>query len=104
MYYDFGLERIIRDQLFTYPEYCDARGQHRDFSEAGYYGSADARRINDLTDGLLFDADSSTYEVGMDWGQPYTFAKTLHWHAAAQVNPPDKFRQSHAIWLKERQA
>ena len=75
VYFEFGLDRLIRDQLFTSPEFCSARATSRDTTEAGYYGCADAHRINEETQGKLFNTNNSIYELAIDWGQVYTFAK-----------------------------
>lgn len=73
-YYDFGLTNLIR-QLFANPSYCQARGEGRASDDSGYYGCEDAKRINQLTGGQLFDSKNSGYDLALDWAQVFTFAK-----------------------------
>lgn len=42
-------------------------------SNEGYYGAADAHRINGLTNGMLFDKNNSAYEIGFDFGQIFAY-------------------------------
>ena len=72
VYYDFGLANVIR-KLFANPEWAAARGKGRDTSAAGFYGSAEAARVNRFTGGLFSGETSSAYELGMYFGQIFNF-------------------------------
>ena len=54
---------------------CEQRGKDRDTSASGYYGTEEAARINEQTNGKLMLANNSHYEIAADGGQPFTFAK-----------------------------
>jgi hypothetical protein len=72
VYYDFGLANVIH-KLFADPEWAAARGKGRDTSAAGFHGSPEAARADEVTDGLFSKAASSVYELGMDFGQIFNF-------------------------------
>ena len=74
VFYDFGLEEVVQ-QMFADPEFCKHRATERDLSDAGYYGTQEAARINKQTDGKLMKHSNSAYEWAIDDGQPFTFAK-----------------------------
>lgn len=74
VFYDFGLEAVVK-QMFADPEFCKHRATERDTSDAGYYGTQEAARINKQTGGKLMDPSNSAYEWAIDDGQPFTFAK-----------------------------
>ena len=61
--------------MFADPEFCEHRVTERDSSDAGYYGTQEAARINAQTDGKLMEVSNSTYEWALDDGQPFTFVK-----------------------------
>lgn len=37
-YIDLGLERVIADDFFTNPRFCEERAKHRDHTAAGFWG------------------------------------------------------------------
>jgi hypothetical protein len=49
----FGLEDVIKNQFFGNPDWCENRGKGRDESCAGYWGSAEKRRMNEAVRGLV---------------------------------------------------
>ena len=64
----------MQRKLFKNPAWCEHRGRGRDTSDAStWYGAEDAKRINNMTGGQLFEADNSAYELGFDFGQVFTF-------------------------------
>ena len=70
VFFYFGLEPVVQ-QLFLHPEFCEARGQNRDYSKAGFYGCVEAARLNALSGGAFFSAANSQYELALDWGQMF---------------------------------
>lgn len=66
--YWLGLGAVIRDMLFTNPEFCKLRGTGR---EEYFYTSAEAARLHQQAKVSLQDPDTSVYEVGLDWGNVF---------------------------------
>jgi hypothetical protein len=70
VYYDFGLDNVIRDKLFTDPEWCKYRGEGRDVDD-DYYCSDEACRLHAAAGVSLQDRDISVYELGCDYANMY---------------------------------
>lgn len=71
-YWDFGLVNRV-NQLFSHEHFCALRGTGRDESEAGFYGSQEAQRLNEEYADILKSPESSIYELGLDWCQVHNF-------------------------------
>lgn len=76
----FGAPGIIRDRLFTNPAWTAVRGTGRDKSDEGsYYASKEAERLDKALKEKygcpqgLDDPHTSTYEVGYDYVNMFTF-------------------------------
>jgi hypothetical protein len=67
VFYDFGLDNIIRDRMFTDPTFCQHRSKGR---QDYYYTSTEAERLHRAASRA--DLDTSVYELGADWAQMYT--------------------------------
>lgn len=63
-----GVTDVITRQMFSDPAWTVTRGQGRN---AGWYSAGDAKRINRVCGGQLFDPDNSAYSLGFDGVQPY---------------------------------
>ena len=74
MFWDLGIENIIRNKMFKNPAWTALRGTQRGLGDkACWYGADDAVSINQACGGMLFHPDNSAYEIGFDFGQIFTF-------------------------------
>jgi hypothetical protein len=73
VFWDFGLDSVIRDHFFTNPEFCGLRGAGRDAFQMDFYSSLEAERLDMATQGALRHADNSIWELGFDFCQCFTF-------------------------------
>ena len=73
----FGLGNVIKDRMFSDPTWCRLRGTGRDDEDQpyDYWHSPEFACLNTATGNLLTDPDksASTYDLGIDWGQPFEF-------------------------------
>ncbi|GFR53095.1 hypothetical protein Agub_g15806, partial [Astrephomene gubernaculifera] len=91
----FGVEEVIRSEFFGNPEFCKQRGNFRGEDAPGssmWHGDW-ANRARSYKDGVIFQHDSSIYDIGIDWITPYN--STQHsvgivFIRCADVNPRDK--------------
>ena len=60
--------------LASQPEFCKIMCKHRDASAAGYFGSTNAKRIDQATGGKLLGPHSLTFSAFLDWGSLYQTA------------------------------
>ena len=73
----FGLANVLRNRMFSDPTWCKLRGTGRE--EEGqshdFWHSEEAIRLDEATDYILGNDQKSvsTYDLGLDWGQPFTF-------------------------------
>ena len=95
VFYYLGLERTIR-LMFSDPEWCELRGSGRDFSAAGFYGSAAAARMNEECGGQLFQPGNSVYELGFDFAQVFNFANHSTGALFVRCAMPAKFSTASA--------
>lgn len=68
---DFGVENIIKDGFFIDSEFCSYQGTGR--RERGdYYLTLAALKSHNRAGALLRDLETSSYEIGVDWLEPYS--------------------------------
>eukprot|EP00884_Botryococcus_braunii_P019504 jgi/Botrbrau1/6237/Bobra.0109s0032.1 len=67
--YDLGVGNAIQ-QLFHDEEFCKMRGSGRD-TQGDYYQSPEASRLHAAAMADIKDKDTSVYELGMDYFQPF---------------------------------
>ena len=69
-----------RDQiqrLFDNPEFCSLRGTERDYADLrSFWGSKEAKRVDDATGHKLFQVNSGAYELGFDFAQVCSSPRT----------------------------
>jgi hypothetical protein len=68
VYYDFGLEKVIREKFFTDPTWCAARGKGRD-TPGDYYTSKEAKRLHKKAGASLDCPYTSVWHLGLDFCQ-----------------------------------
>lgn len=68
VFYDFGLEKVIRQKFFTDPAWCAARGKGRD-TPGDYYSSAEAQRLHTAAKASLNCPYTSVWHLGLDFCQ-----------------------------------
>eukprot|EP00882_Tetradesmus_deserticola_P007756 GHRQ01008166.1.p1 GENE.GHRQ01008166.1~~GHRQ01008166.1.p1 ORF type:complete len:392 (+),score=63.85 GHRQ01008166.1:1269-2444(+) len=69
VYYDFGLEKVIREKFFTDPAWCAARGKGRD-TPGDYYTSKEAKRLHEAAPGADLNCPyTSVWHLGLDFCQ-----------------------------------
>ena len=73
MFYAFPGKDVVQG-LASQPEFFKEMGENRDRSAAGYFGSADAKRIDAVTAGKLLGPESLTFSAFLDWGSLYNTA------------------------------
>jgi hypothetical protein len=60
--------------MFKNPAWTALRGKERRVDDpAHWYGAEDAKRINSLSGGTLYNPDNSAYELGFDFCQIFVF-------------------------------
>ena len=74
----FGLANVLRNRMFSDPTWCKLRGTGREEEGQPYdfWHSEEAARLDEATDNIFTDDKErsvSTYDLGIDWGQPFTF-------------------------------
>ena len=74
VFYAFSGREVVQD-LASQPEFFENMCRYRDNSAAGYFGSTDAKRIDQATNGKLLGTGSLTFSAFLDWGSLY---KTAH--------------------------
>lgn len=67
------MANVIRDGFFNHKHWVEARAKSRDYAGQGWWGSADARRLNGLVGGKLFDEANSPYSLGFDFLECFSF-------------------------------
>ena len=73
MFYAFHGKDVVQG-LASQPEFFKEMCENRDRSAAGYFGSADAKRIDAVTAGKLLGTESLTFSAFLDWGSLYNTA------------------------------
>mgnify|MGYP001810129151 FL=1 len=68
VFYDFGLEKVIREKFFTDPAWCTARGRGRN-TPGDYYTSEEAKRLHEAAKADLGDLSTSVWHLGLDFCQ-----------------------------------
>ncbi len=65
---------VIGDGFFKQPDWVEKRGTSRTYhNPATWWGSPDARMMNERTNGLLFKQENSPYSLGFDFLQAFSF-------------------------------
>jgi hypothetical protein len=64
----FGVDKVIRDRMFTNTTFCKHRGTGR---HQYYYPSPAAERLHTESGADRADPDTSVYEIGLDWAQMF---------------------------------
>ncbi len=72
-FYYFGVGNVIKDGFFKHKLWVDNRGKARDLMGDGWWGSQDARRLNEKVGGKLLRADNSPYSLGFDFLECFSF-------------------------------
>jgi hypothetical protein len=70
VFYDFGLENIVKNKFFADPNWCALRGKGRSTPD-DYYSSQEARDLHTRAGGDINDADTSIWALGLDFLQWY---------------------------------
>lgn len=67
-----GVEHAIREYLFRNPRFVARRGEGRRYDDPScFFGSSEARRMNEALQGRLFDPNNGAYVLFVDPYQPY---------------------------------
>ncbi len=67
------MANVIRDGFFKHKQWVEGRGKSRGVGGVGWWGSADARRLNSKVNGKLFDDNNSPYSLGFDFLECFSF-------------------------------
>lgn len=68
VFYDFGLETLLRDRFFTDPEWCALRGTGRDL-QGDFYQSSEAARLHAAAGTSPAERQVSVWALGLDFLQ-----------------------------------
>ena len=76
-FWSFPIKEVIQSRFFTNPKWtalrrCDIDKAAQD--SCSYFGSAEAKRLNEDFNGKLMDPDAGCYELGFDYGQVFNIA------------------------------
>jgi hypothetical protein len=67
-----GVEHAIREYLFRNPRFMERRGGGRRYEDPScFFGSPEAKRVNEALQGKLFDPSNGAYVLFIDPYQPY---------------------------------
>jgi hypothetical protein len=72
---DFGVDNVIRDRMFSNPEFCRLMGSGRN-EDGDWYQSPAAKSLHERARADISDPNTGCYELGIDWFEP--FGKTAH--------------------------
>lgn len=76
-FFYFPIKVVNQSRFFTNPKWTALRRYDIDKSAqdpCNYFGSAEAKRLNDGFNGKLMDPDAGCYELGFDYGQVFNIA------------------------------